>query len=116
MNLLETIILACDDLKAQNIEVLDMRNISPLVDFMVICTGRSDRQVSSIVKKIKDELASKEMKIKHIEGADASLWVLIDCFDVIVHVFQNDERIKYGLERIWGDVPRYNIDHIIKGS
>lgn len=112
MTLLETITKACDDLKALDIQILDMKGISPLVDYMVICTGRSDRQVNAIVHKIKDEVLKNNYQVKHIEGADGSLWVLIDCFDIVCHVFQNDERIKYSLEKIWGDVPRIKLEDL----
>ncbi len=114
MTLLETITRACDDLKALDIQILDMQKISPLVDYMVICTGRSDRQVNAIVRKIKDEVLKNNFKVKHIEGADANLWVLIDCFDIVCHVFMNDERIKYSIEKIWGDVPRVNAETLLK--
>lgn len=114
MTLLKTITKACDDLKALNIEILDMSKISPLVDYMVICTGGSDRQVNAIISKIKEEVFKNNYQVRHIEGADANLWVLIDCFDIICHVFQKDERIKYSLEKIWGDVPRVNVEELLK--
>jgi ribosome-associated protein len=114
MTLLNTITKACDDLKAENIQVLDMRKTSPLVDYMVICTGRSDRQVKAIVNRVKVDVEKSNYSVKHIEGAQAGLWVLIDCFDIVVHVFQDDERIKYSLEKIWGDVPRVDVDELLK--
>lgn len=114
MKLLKIVTNACDDIKAQDIQILDMREISPLVDYMVICTGRSDRQVKAIVDKIKGEVEKSEYRIKHIEGKTHALWVLVDCFDVIVHVFQEDERVKYSLERIWGDVPKIDLDTVLK--
>ncbi len=113
MSLLKTVTKACDDLKAVDIQILDMRKISPLVDYMVICTGRSDRQVGAIVKKIKEEVYKNGYSVKHVEGADANLWVLIDCYDIICHVFQEDERIKYSLEKIWGEVPRISVKDLL---
>lgn len=114
MTLLKTITKACDDLKALDIEILDMQNKSPLIDYMVICTGRSDRQVGAIVRKIKEEVLKNGYDVKNIEGGNENIWVLVDCYDVIVNVFINDERMKYGLERIWGDVPRVNVEELLK--
>jgi len=111
MTLLKTVIKAVDDLKAVDIEILDMRKNSPLMDYMVICTGRSDRQVGAIVKKVKEELQKNNYPVKNIEGANGNMWVLVDCFDIVVHVFLSEERSKYGLERLWGDVPRIPVNN-----
>ncbi len=116
MNLLKAITKACDDLKAQDIQILDMTGISPLIDYMVICSGRTDRQVNAIVNKVKEEVYKNGYNVKHIEGANRNLWVLIDCFDVICHVFQPDERIKYSLERIWGEVPRIDVQKVLESE
>src|SRR5690554_6491576 len=113
MELLKTIIKACDDLKAQDIKILDMKGISPLLDYMVICTGNSDRQVEAIVKRVKDDVYKNNFNIKHIEGSNYNLWVLIDCFDIVCHVFQRDERIKYSIEKIWGDVPKISVEDLL---
>ncbi|HEY8364228.1 MAG TPA: ribosome silencing factor [Haloplasmataceae bacterium] len=114
MNLLKVVTKACDDLKAVDIKILDMRGISPLVDYMVICTGRSERQVNAIVEKVREEVEKNHFQVRHIEGQRAGLWVLVDCNDVICHVFQNDERIKYSIERIWGEVPRIPIEEVLE--
>ena len=113
MKLLKIITKACDDLKAGDIEILDMNKISPLIDYMVICTGQSDRQVSAVVQKIKEEVLKNGFSVKHIEGANRNLWVLVDCYDIICHVFQSDERIKYSLEKIWGDLPRVSKEELL---
>jgi ribosome-associated protein len=114
MTLLKTIIKACDDVKASDIEVLDMEKKSPLFDHMVLCTGRSDRQVGSIVDRIKNDLTKANFPIKNIEGKNGNLWVLVDCFDVIVHVFLNEERSKYSIEKLWGDCKRLNVEELLK--
>lgn len=114
MELLKTITKACDDLKAEDIKILDMRKNSPLIDYMVLCTGRSNRQVHAIVKKIKEELQKKDIPIKNIEGTNGNMWVLVDCYDIICHVFLPEERMKYGLERIWGDVPSIEVEKVLE--
>lgn len=116
MKLLKTITKACDDLKAGEIQILDMRDVSPLVDYMVICTGRSDRQVNAIVDKVKEEVVKNNFNVRHIEGLAAGLWVLIDCYDVLCHVFQSDERIKYSIEKIWGEVPRISCSELLNNG
>ncbi|ERJ13729.1 ribosome silencing factor [Haloplasma contractile] len=114
MKLLKTIVSAIDDGKAEDIKVLDMNNVSPLVDYMVLATGRSDRQVQALVTRVKKAVTENGFDIKHIEGNQMNLWVLVDCKDIIVHVFQEDERVKYNLESLWADVPRLQVDDILE--
>lgn len=111
---LKIIVNAIDDKKARDIEILNMQGISPLIDYMIICTGNTDRQVDAITKNIKDEALLNKMNLRRIEGTMTNLWVLVDLGDIIVHVFQEDERIKYNLERLWADVPRVNVEELIE--
>jgi ribosome-associated protein len=91
-----------EDMKARDIKVLDVSEISGFTDFMVICTGNSSRQV----KAIADNVALKAKQEGHapggIEGGTAAEWVLIDLGDVIVHVMQQNARDFYQLEKLWG--------------
>jgi ribosome-associated protein len=114
MSLLKTIINACDDINAQEIEILDMENKSPLFDYMVICTARSDRQLRGIVDHIAEEVEKNEYTVKQIEGKNGNLWVLVDCIDVIVHVFVKEERDKYNIERLWGECKRLDASEFIE--
>lgn len=113
MELLKVVVDAIDDVKARDIDIINMQEISPLVDYMVVCTGGSDRQVQAIYNKLKETVFEKGFDIKHIEGTESNLWVLVDCKDVIVHIFQQDERIKYNLERLWGDAPRISVSEVL---
>lgn len=114
MNSLEIAVKAIDDKHAKDIEILDMRSVSPLIDYMIICTGNTDRQVEAIVKNVKEEIYLHEMEVRRVEGATTNLWVLVDLNDVIVHVFQEDERVRYNLERLWADVPRVDVEGLLK--
>ena len=113
MSLLKTIISACDDIQAQDIEILDMANKTPLFDHMVICTGKSDRQLNAIVDNIVEHVEKNEYVVKQIEGKNGNLWILVDCIDVIVHVFMKEEREKYNIEKLWGECPRIDAHELL---
>ncbi len=94
------------DKKAQDLVILDMRKISNITDFFIICNGNSTRQVKAVAEHIVDQLKALGHKIWHIEGEQYALWVLLDCGDVIVHLFTPTVRQFYDLERLWEDAPR----------
>jgi len=89
--------------KAENIRIFDLRNLSSVTDFFVICTGTTDVHVKAIYEEVDRELSQKAIVPNHIEGTELGRWVLIDYIDVVVHVFQPAIREFYGLERLWGD-------------
>ena len=89
--------------KAQNVCLLDLRGISSFADFFVICHGESNLQVKGIADAIQDGMAKNGIKAWHREGHDRVHWVLLDYVDVVVHVFLEETRAFYGLERLWGD-------------
>ncbi|WP_458415421.1 ribosome silencing factor [Schinkia sp. CFF1] len=100
---------AADDKRAEDITVLDMRGVSLVADYFIICHGNSEKQVQAIAREVKDKAQESDIHIKRLEGFDEARWVLVDLGDVIVHVFHRDERIYYNLERLWGDAARVNI-------
>ena len=89
--------------KAGNVAVMDLRGISPVTDFFVICEGDTDLHVKAITDAILDGTREQGMRVWHKEGYDYLRWVLLDYVDIVVHVFQKDVREFYGLERFWGD-------------
>lgn len=89
--------------KAENIVVLDVRELTSVTDFFVICSGNSDTQIKAIADAIIEGLEKENVKIWHIEGYSGLRWVLLDYVDFVVHVFQEETRNFYGLERLWGD-------------
>lgn len=89
--------------KAENIKVLDLRKLTAITDFFVICTGSSDTHVKAIADAVAD--GSKEFGERpwHKEGTAHKSWVLLDYVEVVVHVFLNETRNFYSLEKLWGD-------------
>ena len=94
---------ALDDLKAQNILVLDIREISGFADWLIIATAYSSRTAKAISNKLIESLKLQEQHLVGIEGQDDSEWILVDCGDVIVNIMQQDTREFYDLESLWGE-------------
>lgn len=99
--LLARILKSLDDSKAEDIVQIDLRGKTAMGDYMVICSGRSSRQVAAISEKLADTLKSELGRLSKMEGKDAGDWVLIDTGDVIVHVFRPEVREFYQLEKMW---------------
>lgn len=99
--LLAAILASLDDDKAEEVVTIDLRGRSDMADYMVICSGRSSRQVASISEKLVDRLKQDYRRASKIEGKDTGDWVLIDTGDVIVHVFRPEVREFYQLEKMW---------------
>lgn len=103
------IVEAALERKAERPVVLDMRTLTSYADSFVILTGRSDRQVRSIADAIVGALKDHDDPPLGIEGEADGNWVLIDCNDAIVHVFDPDTRLQFDLERLWRDAPRLDL-------
>ena len=99
--LLTTILASLEDDKAEEIVQIDLRGRSDMGDYVVICSGRSSRQVSAISEKLVDKLKHDFGRLSKIEGKEAGDWVLIDTGDVIVHIFRPEVRDFYQLEKMW---------------
>lgn len=95
--------------KGSDVKLLDLSKVSSIADYFIICTGDSDTQVKAIADEIDRKMREKGIKANHIEGVRALNWVLLDYFDVVVHIFKSDSRKFYNLERLWGDAPCRNI-------
>jgi ribosome-associated protein len=89
--------------KALNIKIIDVRNITTLTDFFVICTSESKPQTRAITDHIHDQMKANGMKAWHIEGYENLDWVLLDYINIVVHVFSRDSRDYYDLDRLWAD-------------
>ena len=98
------------DRKANNVVVLDLRGLSSVTDFFVICSGNSDTHVEGIADIIEEKLDEHGVKLWHREGGRRAPWILLDYIDVIVHVFTEDARDFYSLERLWGDAVKVTYD------
>ena len=107
--LLMTAVKAADDKRAEDIMVLNMKGISLIADYFIICHGNSDKQVQAIAREIREKALEEGYNLERMEGFDEARWVLIDLGDVVVHVFHKEERSYYNLERLWGDAPIENV-------
>lgn len=101
--LLSIIVSAAEDKKAMNIVALDIKGVSLISDYFVICHGNSDTQVQAIATEIRKRAQETGTVIRGIEGMNSARWVLMDLGDVVVHVFHRDEREYYNIERLWSD-------------
>jgi ribosome-associated protein len=99
--LLAAVIASVEDDKAEEVVQIDLRGRSDVADYMVICSGRSSRQVAAISEKLADRLKQEFQLLARMEGKDTGDWVLIDAGDVIVHVFRPEVREFYQLEKMW---------------
>jgi ribosome-associated protein len=97
--------------KAEDVLLLDLRKITTMADFFIICTGRSDVQVKAIADEVIEGARREKIKIYHAEGLETRTWVLLDFVDVVVHIFQPRVRDYYQLERLWGDAEAEEFDY-----
>ena len=98
---LARVLESLDDDKAEEIVQIDLRGRSDVADYMVICSGRSSRQVAAIAEKLADRLKQDFRIICKMEGRETGDWVLIDSGDVVVHIFRPEVRDFYQLEKMW---------------
>lgn len=94
---------ALDEKKGINISVIDISEISTLADYFIIAGGNNENQVKALANSVEEEMYKVDCKPKHIEGFDNANWILMDFSDIIVHVFNEEDRLFYDLERIWRD-------------
>jgi ribosome-associated protein len=93
--------------KAEDIVILDVRELSSVTDYFVIASGTSEPHLRAIIDEITDKLRESEgLRPRAIDGTFQAAWVVLDYFDVIVHVMRADVRDRYDLETLWGDAPR----------
>lgn len=105
--------IACEalaDKKGENIQVIDISGVSVLADYFIIANGTNDSQVRALVDSVEEKLAKAGYHVKQREGYGLGSWVLLDFADIIVHVFDKENRLFYDLERIWSDGKKIDIE------
>ncbi|MBY0088302.1 ribosome silencing factor [Brevibacillus sp. M2.1A] len=102
-DLAQLVVKAAEDKKAENLKVLDIKKLSVIADYFMICHGNNERQVQAIVREIRDQAHKNGFDVRGIEGADEGRWVLVDLGDIVIHVFHREDREFYNLERLWKD-------------
>ena len=114
MENLKVIVKAMEDKKAYNIEILDIKDISPIPDYFVICSASNLRQTRTIADEVDEKMAEHNVKAVKVddedlfgnplrEGYDTGKWILLDFNGIVVHIFSEDERDYYNLDKIWSD-------------
>ena len=105
LELLQTASVAADSKQAENLVALDVSGPLPLTDVFLLATGRNERNVVAIASEIEDRLLEGGSKALRREGRAEGRWILLDFGDLIVHVFHEEDRMYYSLERLWKDCP-----------
>ena len=103
INMLKTAYKALDDKKAYDIKILDIKKISSIADYMVIADGTNKNQVQAMCDAVTEEMGKAGFLSKSIEGYSEGGWILLDYYDIIIHVFSDEARRFYDIERIWSD-------------
>lgn len=104
---------ALDDKKAMDVKVIDIHEVSVLADYFVIASGSNSNQVQAMVDNVEGELTKAGYEPKQIEGTKNSNWILMDYGDLIIHVFDEENRLFYDLERIWRDGKILDMDQFL---
>ena len=102
-NLLSKLVQSLEDIKADNIVVIDVRQQTSITDYMIICNGRASRHVKAIAEHIMPIMKSLGMPVLHLSGLETGDWVLVDLGDFVIHIMQPDSRAFYNLEGLWQD-------------
>lgn len=106
------VILALEDKKAEDIKIIDISHISVMADYFIIASGNSRNQVQAMIDNVEDTLGRQGMTPKQVEGYQNANWVLMDYRDIIVHVFDKENRLFYDLERIWKDGKTISVEDL----
>jgi ribosome-associated protein len=109
-NAIVTAIAAVRDKKGSDVTVLDLRKTGAFTDYFLICSGANPRQVHAIADGVEEALKAKKIRPTHVEGYQRAEWILLDYFDFVVHVFSTHARQFYGLERLWGEATRFDLE------
>jgi ribosome-associated protein len=102
--------LAADSKQAEDLVALDVSGPLPLTDIFLLATGRNERNVVAIASEIEDKMNEAGAKTLRREGRQEGRWILLDFGDVVVHVFHEEDRLYYSLERLWKDCPAIHLD------
>ena len=105
---------ALDEKKGRDIKVIDIHDVSVITDYFVIASGSNQNQVQAMVDNVEEQLGRAGFEPKQVEGVRNSSWILMDYGDVIVHVFDEENRLFYDLERIWRDGKTLDMEEFLK--
>ena len=96
-----------DSKKAENIVVLDIRELTSIGDFFIIASAGNTTLVKTLAEELEDKFSAEGIEPRRVEGASSAMWILMDYSDVVIHIFYNEQREFYCLERLWADAPKF---------
>lgn len=105
-SLLDIVLNVLDEKQAEDIVTIDMRSVNPYTDYFVVCTARNVRHGSSLAEFVEQEAEKNGYPVRMREGERDSSWILLDCNEVVVHIFTDETRQQYRLESLWADLPQ----------
>jgi ribosome-associated protein len=105
---------AADDKKANDLVILDISKITSFANYFLLCTGDSSRQMQAIADEVEKQLKEAGIRPSHVEGYQNSEWILLDCMDLVVHIFSKNARAFYDLERLWRDAIKMDASLMIE--
>ena len=103
-------VAALEDRKAEDVKVIDIREISPIADFFIIANGTNQNQIQAMRDAAHEALYKAGLTVKQVEGNQNSTWILMDYGDIIVHIMLEETRDFYSLERLWGDAEEIELN------
>lgn len=112
--LVEKIVKIMDSKHAVDIEAMRIKELSTLGDYFVVASGNSNTQVKAIADQIDEELSKMGLEPKRVEGYQSAMWILMDYYDVIIHIFYKETRDFYSIGKLWSDAPRVDVETMLK--
>ena len=110
--MVKTAVAALQDKKGEDIRVIDISGVTVIADYFIIASGSNPNQVQALVDNVEEQMYKAGYDDPRVEGYNTASWVLLDYNDVIVHVFSQDDRLFYDLERIWRDGKEMDVDSL----
>ena len=101
--ILDTVISALNDKKAKDIKAIDIHNLTTVASYFIIASGTSVTHIQALADSVEEKLSGIGVNLLHIEGYKSARWILMDYSDIVVHIFHEEDRKFYGLERLWQD-------------
>ena len=103
LNMAKLAIDSLEDKKAEDIKIIDISEVSVLADYFIIAGGNNHSQIQALCNNVEEKLGRAGYPVKQVEGYDTANWILMDFGDIIIHIFDKENRLLYDLERIWRD-------------
>ncbi len=107
---------ALEEKKAENITMIDIEKISTLADYFIIASGKNRNQIQAMADEVDEVLGRAGYEVKHTEGYQTANWILLDYGDLVIHIFDSQNRLFYDLDRIWRDGKAVSIEELEEGK